>query len=52
VGNFLGLKSIATMDDDNSPLAREGLGDGLTNPLAAAGDKGLFSVQLQIHDNP
>jgi hypothetical protein len=28
---------------------REGLGDGLANPLAAAGDKGRSSVKLQIH---
>jgi hypothetical protein len=31
------------------PCEPRGVGDGLANPLAAAGDKGRSSVKLQIH---
>jgi DNA-binding HxlR family transcriptional regulator len=49
ISDQLRLNPVAPVIDDDRLLARESLGNGFADPLAAAGDERLPAVQLQIH---
>ena len=50
MGDFLGLYSVASVDNEYRALPRENLCNAFTNAFAAAGYEGDLTLESEVYD--